>query len=173
MAKASKSVDEAVEAAEEMAATASRKAGKAAVDFRHEAEELAGKAGRTADDLKDEAAELAAQAGSKLKHAASSGKDMAAGAMHGLAGAARDMAGKLEDGDPDGGSAKAAGYARKAADSIDRFSESLKSKDVDELADDARRAVREHPAIAVGAAAIIGFALARFLKSGSSGERDA
>lgn len=160
MPKGSKSVGDVAEAADDIVvATSHSTAGHTAAD--------------TAAHLKDEAAELASKAGGKLKDAAATGKDMAADAVHGLADAARDVAGRLDDGDPQGTSAKAAGYARKAAESMDRFSESLKGKDLDELADDARRAVRQHPAIAVGAAAVIGFALARFLKSGSGGDRNA
>lgn len=155
MAKGSKSVDDVVVAVEGDVKVAAKKAGQ------------------VASDIKAEAGELAGKAGGALKDAAATGKDMAADAMHGLAGAARDMAGKLDDGDPDGTAAKAAGYARKAADGIDKFSESLKGKELDEIAEDARRAVRDHPAIAVGAAAVIGFALARFLKSGSGGGRSA
>ena len=87
--------------------------------------------------------------------------------MHGLAGVARDVASKLDDGKADSGNAKAAEFARKAADGMDRFSASLKDKEINEIAEDARSAVRNNPAIAVGAAAVIGFALARFLKGGS------
>lgn len=121
-------------------------------------------------EAKDEIVEVAGKVGSGAKTAAASGKDMAADAMHGLADAARQMADKLDDGKPDSGNAKAANFARKAADSMDRFSTRLKEKDLDEIASDARAAVRENPAIAVGAAALIGFALARFLKG--SGGRD-
>jgi ElaB/YqjD/DUF883 family membrane-anchored ribosome-binding protein len=123
-------------------------------------------------EVKEDAAVLASKAGSGAKSAATSGKGVAADAMHGLADAARQMAGKLDDGNPESGSAKAAEYARKAADSMDRFSATLRDKDIEEIADDARNAVRQNPAIAVGAAALIGFALARFLKGGSGG-RDA
>jgi ElaB/YqjD/DUF883 family membrane-anchored ribosome-binding protein len=146
------------------------------------ADDVAGKATRTARKVSDKAAEVivevkedvgifAEKAGTGAKSAASSGKDMAADAVKGLAEAARQMAGKLDDGKPETGNTKAAEYARKAADGMDRFSDSLKQKDIEEIADDARTAVRNNPAIAVGAAAIIGFALARFLKG--SGDRDA
>lgn len=146
------------------------------------ADDVAGKASRTARKVSDKASEVivevkedvgvfAEKAGSGAKSAASSGKDMAADAVKGLADAARQMAGKLDDGKTESGNAKAAEYARKAADGMDRFSESLKQKDIEEIADDARTAVRNNPAIAVGAAAVIGFALARFLKG--SGGNDA
>jgi ElaB/YqjD/DUF883 family membrane-anchored ribosome-binding protein len=133
------------------------------------------KAGAKASEVmvhvKDEAAVIIEKAGSGAKSAASSGKDMAADAVAGLADAARQMAGKLEDGQADSGNAKAAEFARKAADTMERFSGRLREREIEELADDARSAVRNNPAIAVGAAAVIGFALARFLKG--SGGRDA
>jgi ElaB/YqjD/DUF883 family membrane-anchored ribosome-binding protein len=122
-------------------------------------------------EVKEEAGIFAEKAGHGAKSAAKSGKDMAADAMKGLADAARQMAGKLDDGELDSGNAKAADYARRAADGMERFSASLKQKEIEEIADDARNAVRNNPAVAVGAAAIIGFALARFLKG--SGGRDA
>lgn len=146
------------------------------------ADDVAGKTSQTARsvgekssevirEVKHEADEIFAKAGSATRGAANSGKDMAADAMTSLADAARQMAGKLDEGKDDGSNAKAAEFARKAADSVDRFSSSLRDKDVDQIADDARNAVRQNPAIAVGAAAIIGFALARFLKG--SGGRNA
>jgi ElaB/YqjD/DUF883 family membrane-anchored ribosome-binding protein len=146
------------------------------------ADDVAGKTARAARkagdkasevivEVKDEAAVIVEKAGAGAKSAAGSGKDMAADAMSGLADAARQMAGKLEDGKPDSGNARAAEFARKAADSMERFSTKLRDKEVDEIADDARNIVRDNPAIAVGAAAVIGFALARFLKG--SGGRDA
>ncbi len=146
------------------------------------ADDVAGESGRAADaaggkaaevmlDVKDEAAVILEKTGAGAKSAASSGKDMAADAVRGLAEAARQMAGKLDDGKTDGSNAKAADLARKAADTMETFSGRLREKDIEEIADDARTAVRNNPVIAVGAAAVIGFALARFLKG--SGGRDA
>ena len=128
------------------------------------ARKLSEKASDVIVELKGEAAEIAEKAGSGAKSAATTGKDYAADAVHGLADAARQMASKLEDGKAEGGNAKAAEFARKAAEGMDKFSTKLRDKNVDEIAEDARSAVRQNPAIAVGAAAIIGFALARFLK---------
>jgi ElaB/YqjD/DUF883 family membrane-anchored ribosome-binding protein len=130
-----------------------------------------GKASEVIVEVKDEASVIFEKTGAGAKSAASSGKDMAADAVAGLADAARQMAGKLDDGQGDGNNAKAAEMARKAADTMEKFSGRLRDKEIEELADDARSAVRNNPAIAVGAAAVIGFALARFLKG--SGGRDA
>jgi ElaB/YqjD/DUF883 family membrane-anchored ribosome-binding protein len=129
------------------------------------------KAAEVMVDVKDEAAVIFEKTGAGARSAASSGKDMAADAVAGLADAARQMAGKLDEGQAESSNAKAAEMARKAADTMDRFSGRLREKDIEEIADDARMAVRNNPVIAVGAAAVIGFALARFLKG--SGGRDA
>lgn len=65
-------------------------------------------------------------------------------------------------------------YARRAADTIENAANSLAAKDPDELIDDTREFIRKSPAVALAGAAIVGFALARLIKSGlsSSGERD-
>lgn len=60
-------------------------------------------------------------------------------------------------------------YARKAADAIERTAQKLRSKDPDQLIDDTRDFVRKSPGIALAGAAIVGFALARLVKSGFEG----
>jgi hypothetical protein len=57
-------------------------------------------------------------------------------------------------------------YARKAASAIENAANSLASKDPDELIDDTREFVRRSPGVALAGAAIVGFALARLVKSG-------
>ena len=119
------------------------------------------------DDVKGDVTALAGKAGASAKSAATTGKDKAASALHDLADVARDLANKLDDGTVGSNTAKAATYARKAADSVDRFSSKVKAKEIEDITNDARDAVRNNPAIAIGVAALIGFALARFLKGGS------
>ena len=63
-------------------------------------------------------------------------------------------------------------YARKAASAIDDVANSLASKDPDELIDDTREFVRKSPGVALAGAAIVGFALARLIKSGLDSDRD-
>lgn len=64
-------------------------------------------------------------------------------------------------------------YARRAAQSLESTANKLASKDPDELIDDTREFVRKSPGIALAGAAIVGFALARLVKSGlSSGSED-
>ena len=57
-------------------------------------------------------------------------------------------------------------YARRAASAIDDAANSLASKDADELIDDTREFVRKSPGIALAGAAVVGFALARLIKTG-------
>ena len=57
-------------------------------------------------------------------------------------------------------------YARRAAQSIETAANSIASKNPDELIDDTREFVRRSPGVAVAGAAIIGFAIARLIKSG-------
>ena len=57
-------------------------------------------------------------------------------------------------------------YARRAASAIENAANSLASKDPDELIDDTREFVRRSPGVALAGAAIVGFALARLVKSG-------
>ena len=57
-------------------------------------------------------------------------------------------------------------YARRAAGAIEDAANSLAAKDADELIDDTRNFVRKSPGVALASAAIVGFALARLIKSG-------
>ena len=57
-------------------------------------------------------------------------------------------------------------YARKAATALERTATSLGNKDPDELIEDTRTFVRNSPGVALAGAAVVGFVLARLLKSG-------
>ncbi len=65
-------------------------------------------------------------------------------------------------------------YARRAAEAIEGAANSLASKDPDELIDDTRDFVRRSPGVALAGAAILGFAVARLIKTGltSGDDRD-
>lgn len=62
-------------------------------------------------------------------------------------------------------------YARKAADAIDSAANSLASKSPDELIDDTREFVKRSPGIALAGAAVVGFVLARLVKSGLDSDK--
>jgi ElaB/YqjD/DUF883 family membrane-anchored ribosome-binding protein len=55
-------------------------------------------------------------------------------------------------------------YARQAAETVAGAAEKLDSKDVDQLMAEARDFVRKSPAVAIGAAAVVGFVLMRLAK---------
>ncbi len=117
---------------------------------------------RKAEQLRAEAGDLAAQAGTKAKEAATKGKHKAAETVGSVAKMLEDSAATVDDkfgkqyGD----------YARSAASTVAGLASTLDEKDLDELAEATREMVRKNPAIAVGAAAVIGFVLARMLKGG-------
>lgn len=56
-------------------------------------------------------------------------------------------------------------YVEQAADQIDRFTEVLRKKDVQQLMQDAQRLARRQPALFIGSAFALGLIAARFLKS--------
>lgn len=136
--------------------------------------------GATADDgepgrrgarqlVRDEAGKLGGQAGDKLRAFADDGKARATGALDEVARAIEDAAATIDE----KVGAQFGGYARSASGAVSNFSETLRTKDVDDLIADARDFVRKSPAIAIGAAAAVGFVLARVLRSGVDANRDA
>jgi len=63
-------------------------------------------------------------------------------------------------------------YARSAARSMEEAAARLQAKDVAELGEDAREAVRKSPALAIGIAATAGFLLARMFKGSKPDSND-
>ena len=118
--------------------------------------------------LKDQARQTASKAGSKARSAAEEGKSKASETIKNVAASTRDAASQFEDTQ----AAPLTSYVNSAADRIEQFGNTIDEKSVDELLDDLREMVRRSPAIAVGAATAVGFALSRFAKAtdhGSSG----
>ena len=121
-------------------------------------------ASKKAASLKQEASTLKNQASVKARDAATKGKDKAAEAVGSLARLLEDSAGTV-----DSKFGKQYGdYARSAATTVAGLATSLDKKDLDELAASTRDLVKKNPAIAVGAATVIGFVLARLLKGNSN-----
>ncbi len=58
-------------------------------------------------------------------------------------------------------------YARTAARSIQETAAKLEAKDLGELGDDVKELVRKSPGVAIGIAAVAGFAIAKMLSGGS------
>ena len=119
--------------------------------------------------VKDGAAKYGGQAGDRLRAFADDGKARATGALDELAKAIEDAAGTIDD----KVGAQFGGYARTASGAVSDFSQKLGAKEVDELLDEAREFVKRSPGVAIGAAAALGFVLARVLRSGVDANRDA
>lgn len=116
--------------------------------------------------VRGEATKLRGQATERARSAAEDGKLRATETLDGFARSIHDVAGNLEE----QVGPQLAQYAHRAADTLDEFSAALRNKSVDELLDDTRSFVRRSPAIAIGAAVALGFALSRFLKATATDE---
>lgn len=100
------------------------------------------------------------QAGKTAKSAAGIAKDKTGTAMQNLSKLIADTAGTVDAKlGPQYGD-----YARQAAEQVAGAANSLDSKDVDALMAEARDFVRKSPAVAIGAAAVVGFVLMRLAK---------
>lgn len=123
----------------------------------------------TADQIREQASKLGNDAAERARAFAGEGKDRATGALDEVAkmfeGAAGDVDERLGE--------EYGKYARSAAQGISNFAESLRGKQVDDLVADATAFVKKSPVIAVGAAAAIGFVMARLIKSGIDAAADA
>ncbi len=114
-----------------------------------------GKVKAEMNNFKDKATDTA-------RNAAERGKERATEAVSGIGKLIRDSASSIDEnvgknyGD----------YARSAADAVDNFAGKMDTKQVDDIVGDARDFVRKSPAIAIGAAAAIGFVLSRLIRSG-------
>lgn len=103
-----------------------------------------------------------AKATDSAKAAAEKGKDRATEAVGSIGKLIRDSAATIDE-----NVGKQYGdYARGAADAVDGFADKMEAKDVEDIVEDARQFVRKSPAVAIGAAAAIGFVLARLVRSG-------
>jgi hypothetical protein len=117
-----------------------------------------------AREAKDQTKELANQAGSHLNQLVSRQKDQAAERLGGLAGSLRNAASKLEEDETIG---NFGGYATKAAEQVDRFSNYLRDGDLQGFFRDAETTARRHPDLFLGGTFLAGLLLARFLKASS------
>jgi hypothetical protein len=115
-------------------------------------------AGAIAEEAKAELGKVA----DKARGMAAEQKDMLASQVEGVAQAVNKVAGELEADD-----SATAGYARTVADTVNQFSETLKTKDVDQLLHMAEDFGRKQPAAFAGVMAIAGFAASRFLVASS------
>ncbi len=112
--------------------------------------------------VKDQVTNLRGQAGEKLRGFADTGKGRTETLLDDLQEVINDAARAVEQ--RFGG--EYADYARQAATAVNNLNGKLREKSVDDLLDDTRDLVRKSPGMAVGIAAVAGFALVRILKTG-------
>ena len=113
--------------------------------------------------------QLAGQAGQKARGLVTQGLERSAEALANVS----KMIGDTADGIDDRLGEEYGSYARRAAGAIENVANSIASKDPDELIEDTRNFVRNSPGIALAGAAVVGFVVARLVKSGiASNEND-
>lgn len=113
--------------------------------------------------LRKSAQSIKEQAGDKVREMAEEGKQRATSALEDFSKVVSDAADSIDE----RLGAEYGGYAHRAAEAVSGFADTLRNKEVDELYDDARNVVRKSPAVAIGIAAAVGFALVRLIKSGT------
>jgi hypothetical protein len=124
--------------------------------------------GAVIDKIRTGREKLSSQAADKTRGLVTQGLERSAEALANVGKLVGDTADGLDERlGPEYGD-----YARKAATAIEDAANSLAGKDPDELIDDTREFVRKSPGIAIAGAAIVGFALARLIKTGLARDDD-
>jgi ElaB/YqjD/DUF883 family membrane-anchored ribosome-binding protein len=120
------------------------------------------------DRFREGREQLSNSAGEKARGLVSQGLERTAEALANVSKMVGDTAPGIEDRlGPDYGD-----YARRAAGAIENAANTIASKDPDELIEDTRNFVRNSPGIALAGAAVVGFVVARLLKSGLARDED-
>ena len=114
------------------------------------------------DKVRTGGEKLSGQAADKARDFVGQGIDRSAEAIANVAKLVGDTAPGLEE----RLGPEYADYARRAAETLEGAANRLAEKDPDELIDDTRTFIRKSPGVALAGAAIVGFALARLVKSG-------
>ncbi len=120
------------------------------------------------DKLRTGGEKIAGQAADKARGLVAQGLERTADALTNVSKMVGDTAGGIDErvGEEYGD------YARKAASALDKAATALANKNPDELIDDTRTFVRNSPGIALAGATVVGFVLARLVKSGLGPSRD-
>ena len=123
---------------------------------------------RIADRIRDGREQLATQAGHKARGLVSQGLERTAETLANVS----KMVGDTADGIEERLGPEYGDYARRAAGAIENVANTIAEKDPDELLEDTRNFVRNSPGIALAGAAVVGFVVARLIKSGLSTDDD-
>jgi ElaB/YqjD/DUF883 family membrane-anchored ribosome-binding protein len=122
---------------------------------------------RLVSQVRDQVSSLRGQAGDKLRGFADDGKGRATGLLDNFAEVINDAARSVDErlGNEYGA------YAHRAADAVSGFAGRVRDKSVDDIIDETRSFVRRSPVVAIGIAAVAGFALMRVVKTGMNDMR--
>lgn len=170
--------DSAMEIANDQGGAAKAKFAKALEEAKASAQSLGKQAQETAEVYRDrlsdksealleDAKALSEQAKAKAAVLAQDGKGKVVEGISGLSKIASENASVIDE----KLGVKYGDYARSAAKTFEDAAAKLEAKDLAELGNDARDAIRKSPALAVGIAAATGFLLSRLFK-GSKPESD-
>jgi ElaB/YqjD/DUF883 family membrane-anchored ribosome-binding protein len=111
---------------------------------------------------------LTNQAGDKARGLVTQGMERTAEALANVS----KMVGDTADGIEERLGPEYGDYARRAAGAIENVANNIAEKDPDELIEDTRNFVRNSPGVALAGAAVVGFVVARLLKSGLASTAD-
>lgn len=124
---------------------------------------------KVVDQVKTGSNKLAGQAADKTRGLVGQGLERSSEALASVSKMVGDTAAGIDE----RLGAEYGEYARRAASAIDSAANSLASKSPDELIDDTRDFVKKSPGIALAGAAVVGFVLARLVKTGLDNDRKA
>jgi len=125
-------------------------------------EQTASRGGALGERIRSGREQLTGQAGEKARGLVTQGLERTAEALANVSRMVGDTAPGIEE----RLGAEYGDYARRAAGSIENVATSIAEKDPDELIEDTRNFVRNSPGIALAGATIVGFVVARLLKTG-------
>lgn len=117
---------------------------------------------RLVTQVRDQVSSLRDQAGGRVRGFADDGKARAASMLDEFGGVLSDAAKSVDE----RLGADYGRYAHRAADAVSSFAGSVRDRSVDDIVDNTRDFVRKSPAVAIGIAAVAGFALMRVIKTG-------
>jgi|1186.fasta_scaffold39472_2 hypothetical protein len=123
---------------------------------------------RLTDRFREGREQLTGQAGEKARGLVTQGLERTAEALANVS----KMVGETAPGIEERLGPEYADYARRAAGSLENVANTIASKDPDELIEDTRNFVRNSPGVALAGAAVVGFVVARLLKTGLARDED-
>jgi hypothetical protein len=122
------------------------------------------KAREVTNEAREQVSQVGRQATEEVKSTLATQKENAANELHGVAQALRQTSMQLRDNEQ----GMVADYSNRMAEQVDRLSNYLVERDIDDLRRDAEDFARRRPEIFIGGAFTLGLLAARFLKSSAS-----